>query len=75
MQDVRSLCNNIPLERLEKTHIRGSKPIDSIALASRVLNYIEGMQLIPHNEFAVLDRKLYILDINIKKYFNDQFSS
>ena len=74
VQDVHSMYNNIPLQQLDITYIHSSAPIDSIAVSSGLLDFVEGIQLLDHNEIIMLDHRSYLMDINIESYFNNQFS-
>ena len=75
VKDAHSIHNNVSITQLDKTHIRGSSPIDSIALSSRIMDYIEGVQLMNQNDFVMSDYRSYLLDLNLEEYFEDHFSS
>jgi len=74
VEDIHSRLNNIPEELLEKTFINGSKPIDSIAASEGIFEYIEECQLLDYNQIIFSDHRSYIIDVNIKDYFNNQLS-
>ena len=75
VQDVHSMHNRIPLKELDSTNINGSKPIDSIALSSGVIDFIEGAKLLGNKNVIITDHRAYMIDFNMEEYFQDQFSS
>jgi len=75
VKDAHSIHNNVSITQLDKTHIRGSSPIDSIALSSRIMDYVEGVQLMNQNDFVMSDHRSYLLDLNVEEYFEDHLSS
>lgn len=74
VQDAHSYHNGIGLSQLDRTYIRGSAPIDSIALSNGIMEYVEGVKLFHQNEFVITDHRSYVIDINIQDYFDDEFS-
>ena len=59
---------------MDKTYIRSSSLTDSVALSSEIIDYVEGIQLLSHNDIVISDHQSCLIDINIEEYFNDQFS-
>jgi len=74
LQDIHSKQNHIIIDELDNTNIKGSKPIDSIAVTDRILEYIEGSALLHHNEIVPSDHRSYLVDFNAKEYFNVNIS-
>jgi hypothetical protein len=74
-KDVHSRINNINLKQLDKAYINRLKAIDSNAVSEGLMEFVEGLKLIHHNEIIFSDHRAYIVDINIEDYFNDQMSS
>ena len=72
--DAYSYFNNILINELDKTYINRSTPIDSIAVISGLLEYVEGCKLLSYNVIVFLDYCAYIVDINFQEYFNEQLS-
>ena len=56
---------------MDKIYIGGSVPINSIADSHRILEFIEGYKLLPHNKIVFLDHRAYMVDINFEAYFNE----
>jgi len=75
VQDAHSLYNKIPLKDLDPTNIKGTKPIDSIAVTSRIIKFVEGVKLLYNNDIVMSDHRVYVMDLNVEEYFQDQFSS
>ena len=73
-QDAHSIYNNVQLNQMDKTYIRSSSPIDSVALSSGIMDYVEGVKLLSQNEIVMSDHRSYAIDINLEEYFEDQFS-
>ena len=59
---------------MDKTFINGSNLIDTFAISEGLMEYIEGVKLVAHNEIVNTDHRAYIVDINIEEYFEDEFS-
>ena len=57
VRDIHSKVNNIPLEQLDRTYKQGSKPIDSIAATTGVLDYVEGCQMMDYNNIIETDHR------------------
>ena len=74
VEDVHSRINNIPLKEMDKTYINGSNSIDTIAVSEGIMEYVEGVKLIAHNEIVTMDHRAYVVDINMEEYFSDEFS-
>ena len=74
VEDTHSRVNNIPLASLDRTHVHGSNPIDTFAASEGLIDYVEGVKLVPHNEIVNSDHRAYIVDVNVEEYFNDEFS-
>ena len=74
LQDTYSKHNYIRVEELDKTYMKGSKPIDSIAVTEGISECIEGSSLLYHNEILLLDHRSYAVDFNAEDYFDDNIS-
>ena len=57
------MCNNVPLNQLDRTHMQESTPIDSIAVISRLLDFVEGVQLLDYNEIIMSNHCSCLMDI------------
>ena len=75
VKDIHSMINNINIEELDNTNINGKHPIDSIAASHSISEYIEGCQVVQHNEILYSDHRGYMVDVNFEGYFNDHLSS
>ena len=62
-------------ECLDKTHKHRSKPIDSIAVSSGIMSYIEGCKLTNYNEIVEIDHRGYIIDVAMEDYFSIKLSN
>ena len=60
---------------LDKIYVHGSCPIDSLAVSEELIEFMEGLKLITHNEIVLSDYRAFIIDINFEDYFNDEMSS
>ena len=60
---------------LDKVYVYGSSHIDSIAVSEGLIEFVEGLKLIPHNEIVQSDHRAYIIYVNLKYYYNDKMSS
>ena len=67
--------NKIRLQQLDKTCKNRSKPINSIAATSRIMEYAEGCEVINYNNIAEIDYRAYMMDINVEEYFKEEFSA
>ena len=75
VSEVHCKINNISIDRLDKTYKYGSKAIDSIAVSSGLIDYVEGCKLVTYNEIVETDHRGYIIDISLEEYFEGEFSS
>ena len=71
VQDIYHTYNNIPLQLMDKTYIRGSKPIDSIVISLGITEYIEGCKLLSHTKVIISDHRSYLININFEAYFDE----
>ena len=62
--NIYSHFNNIPISELDKIYIGRSILIDSIAMISGLLEYVEGCKLLLHNAIVFSDYCTYVVDIN-----------
>ena len=60
---------------MDHAEVRGSKPIDTITASYRIIEYVEGSQLLKYGEIIFTDHQAYIININLEDYFIDQLSS
>ena len=72
---IYSRINRIELDDLNSTNKWGSLPIDTIAASEGILEYIEGCKLLSYAEIAISNHWLYVIDMNLEEYFEDNFSS
>ena len=72
VRDVHKTINMIG-ETSDSTYKHGSKQIDSIAASNGIMNYIEGSRLMNYNEIIQSDHRAYMIDIDIREYFKDEF--
>ena len=56
---------------MDNTFIRGSAPIDTIAISLGLSEFIKGYKLFKTNKFVVSDHQAYIIDINLEGYFRE----
>ena len=74
LQDLHSKHNNLGLNELNNKHAYGSKPIDSIAGTSGIVEHVEGCALLNHNEVVPSDHRAYIVDLNAEEHFQNEMS-
>ena len=60
---------------MDNTYRDGSKYIDTIAALDSILSFIEGCRLYKVNEILDTDHRRYVVDIDLKEYFDQEFSS
>lgn len=72
--DVHSKMNNVAAMHLDKTYKKVSRAIDSIAVSSRVMSYIEGSKLVECSDAVESDHRGYIIDAAMEDYFEMEFS-
>ena len=75
VKDAHSYFNDIPIDQMDKTYVRGSTHVDSIAISCGLMNHVEGIELIGQNKIVISDHRAYILDINFEDYFETNLSS
>ena len=75
IRDIHQTYHQLQFNQMDNTEERGLKPIDTIAASYGISEYVEGSKLIECNDIIFTDHRSYIIDINIKDYFNDQLSS
>ena len=56
---------------MDKIYIRGSTSIDSITVLPKISEFVERCRLMNHNSIVLSDYRAYIVDMNIKAYFNE----
>ena len=61
----------ISIDKIDKTCISGSTPIDSIATSPGMFEYVKGYKLINYNDIILSDHRGYIVDISFKAYFEE----
>ena len=59
---------------MDNTHISGSQPIDSIVATLFIMNCIKRCKLLDANEVLLTDHRLYLIDINLERYFEINLS-
>ena len=62
------------MQQLDKTCKNGSKLIDLIIATSGIIEYIKGYKVINYNNIKETDHRTYMIDINTKEYFKEEFS-
>ena len=67
-------ANNVRENELDKTHKNGSKPIDSIAASSGMMERVEGCQSLDHNDTVESDHHARVIDVDIEEHFQEEFS-
>ena len=70
VKEINSHANKLNLKDLDKTYKNGSKPIDSIAATSRIVEYAEESELISYNNIAETEHRVYMIDVNAEDYFD-----
>ena len=60
---------------MDNTYRDGSKYIDTITASESILSFIEGCRLYKVNEILDTDHHRYVVDIDLKEYFDQEFSS
>ena len=66
--------NKLRLEQLDKTYKNGSKPIDSIAATSGIMEHVEGCEVMNHDDIVETDHRACMIDINVEDYFKEEFN-
>ena len=72
---MHSCINQIDLKNLSSTKQEGSKPIDAIATVEGVAEHIDGCKLLAHADITLSYHRSCLIDVNLKEYFNESFSS
>ena len=57
-----------------KTYKKGLRAIDSIAVSSGVMSYIEGSKLVEYSDAVESNHRGYIADVAMEDYFETEFS-
>ena len=66
--------NLMSLDQLDKTCVRESSDIYSVAMSEGLLDFVEGLLLVLNNEIINADYRACVVDINLEEYFNKEFS-
>ena len=74
VDEVHSRRNQTLLDRLDKTCVRGSSAVDSVAVSEGLVEFGEGSLLSPNNEIINTDQRACIADVNLKEHFNEEFT-
>ena len=74
LDEVHSRRNQTLLDRLDKTCVRGSSAVDSVAVSEGLVEFGEGSLLAPNNEIIKTDHRTCIVDTKLEEYFNEEFS-
>jgi len=73
--EMHNLLNGNEIIKRDNTCIISSKCIDFAVITSRVINFIEGCELINYNQIIESDHRGYLIDINLEQYFKiNQFN-
>ena len=64
----------IKVEDLDQAHWWESKYIGSIAVILNIIHCIEGSKLFKIDKVVNTDHRLYVIDINLEIYFDEEFS-
>ena len=72
--DAHQWCNQIDWNNMDHTQVRGSKPIDTIAVSCGILEYIEGCRLMECKEITLTDHRSCLINLNLVDYFQGQTS-
>ena len=59
---------------MDHTQVRGSKPIDTIAVSHGMLEHVEGHRLMECKEIILIDHRSHLIDLNLEGHFKDQMS-
>ena len=71
--DIITLCAK-ELKKMDDTHSRGSKCIDSIEDTPNTRKHIKGSSLHEINEMINNDHRWRVIEINLEDYFKEEFS-
>ena len=63
--------NQLSSNKIDPAQKRGLNCTDGIFIAEEMIEVIEGSKLLEVNEIVVTDHRSYIIDINLKEYFQD----
>ena len=74
MKYVCQTTNGIELKKMDDTHSRGSKCIDSIEDTPNTRKHIKGSSLHEINEMINNDHRWRVIEINLEDYFKEEFS-
>ena len=70
IKDIHQQYNFIELDEMDNTYRDGSKCIDTIAASESILSFVEGCRLYEINEILDTDHHRYVVDIDLKEYFD-----
>ena len=74
VHEIHPIVNAVPIHSIGKTYKNRSKPIDSIAATSGLIEYVDGYKLLGYNDVVESDHRSYMIEIAIEDYFNEQLS-
>ena len=74
VSEIHYKVNNVELRELDKTYKNRSSLINSIAALSSIIEYVVGYRLMNYNEIVETDHWAYVIDVDIKEYFDKAFS-
>ena len=74
VKEIHAHIDKLRLKELDKTCKNGSKLIDSIAVTSGIIEYVEGYELINYNDIAETDHRVHMIDINVEDYFKEELN-
>ena len=74
-RNIHQSYNLILESELDKTHIRGSKCINSITGIQNLLDFVEGLKLLEASDITITGYRAILIDINFDSYFEEIISS
>ena len=74
VHEIHSIVNDVQINQIGRTYKHGSKPIDSFAATSGIMEYVDGCEILGYNEVVESDHRSYLVDISLEEYFNDEMS-
>ena len=75
LQDIHKSFNKIVPSNLDHTYKDRSKCINSIAATYNIMNYVEDSAILEIDSIFNTDYRVFLVDINIAEYFEDNFSN
>ena len=69
VQDIHYIFNQIEFQQMDNTYLTRLRPIKIVAVSPNLIECIEGYKILEVNDIIITDYRLYIIDINLERYY------